>query len=271
MTILIRNLFIPVFLLCTVFLFFSCEKEDSNDTDNSIKENNYSLDHFYTGISVLELEVAFETGAEPIVEGGSILGNKPAWNLTKNNIEALFLGRSVETQVDLPLNLQEMTEIPKQKQGDYDSDDIKEIASKYRQGENKGSKGNIFILFVDAYYSIAGDRKENVLGVAIGGTPYVAIFKPVINSISSGSRKNAEQATVIHEVAHALGLVNFGLPLTSNHQDEQHGAHCANEDCVMFWTVEDKSNLASFIGVIDNNERILFGQECLNDTRSYQP
>ncbi|MEX0811168.1 MAG: hypothetical protein WD048_03055 [Chitinophagales bacterium] len=266
-----RNFRLATIVLFALLLFSSCDKDNNDPDDNDIKEDKYTLDHFYSGISTLKLEVAYETGAEPIIESGGILGNEPAWNLTKNNIEALFQGRSVETQIDLPLTLQEMTEIPKQKQGDYSSADIKEIADEFRKGVNEGSTGNIFILFVDAYYSSGGERQENVLGVALGETPYVAIFKPVINSVSSGSRKNVEQATVIHEVGHAIGLVNFGLPMTANHQDEDHGKHCTNEDCVMYWTVENKSDITDFIGIINDNEKILFGQECLDDARAYQP
>lgn len=273
---MIRNYFSKLLMILLIFfgLLIACQKEngDGENVDDNLNEDNYSLDFFYGGINVLELELAYETGAEPITESSGILGSNEPWNLTKNNIEALFSNRGNAVAIDVPLDLAEMKEIPKQQEGDYSAEVISEIASRYREGVNEDSSGNIFVLFVDAYYEAGGERRENVLGVAIKNTPYVAIFKPVINSISgSSAQKNAEQATVIHEVGHALGLVNFGVPLSSSHHDEEHGAHCTNEDCVMFWQVENKAELVSFIGLIQDHSTILFGQECLNDTRSYYP
>jgi hypothetical protein len=50
--------------------------------------------------------------------------------------------------------------------------------------------------------------------------------------------EEVEQSVLVHEMGHDLGLVNLGCPLTSNHLDTQHGPHCINDICVMFWATE---------------------------------
>lgn len=268
-----KLLFLLAFIM-PLFFLASCEKDDGSidDVEND-NDGSFSLGHYYSGISTLELEVAYEAGAEPYTVNTTLLGSSNIWSLTKANIEALFKTRPIETVVNVPLELAGMQEIPKQKQGDYTKNDIKSIGDQYRIGKNKDDVGNIFIVFVDAYFSLNGERQEQVLGVAIGNTPYVAIFKPVINSISAGdgTKKSVEQATVIHETGHALGLVDFGLPMSSEHKDEDHGAHCDNEDCIMFWEVASKSAASSFMSFLQDSETILFGPECLSDSRTYQP
>lgn len=262
--------FLIIFLI-PLLIFSSCKKDDSSDL---IENEFFSIDYYYSGISTLEIEVAYEVSAVPYIENSSLFGTSKIWNLTKNNIEALFKTRTVETQVIVPFELSEMQVIPKQKQGDYTSNDIKEIASKYRLGNNDTpNKGNIFVMFVDAYFSQNGQRQEQVLGVTIGNTPYVTIFKPVINSLQAGegTKKNVEQATIIHEIGHALGLVDFGIPMASDHKDEEHGSHCNNQDCIMYWEVANFAAAGSFASLIQDNQAVLFGPECLADTRSYQP
>ncbi len=72
--------------------------------------------------------------------------------------------------------------------------------------------------------------------------PVIAMFKDVIASTNSLTNPNTsryvEQSTIVHEVAHAIGLVNNGISLTSAHQDSPHGAHCTNDRCVMYYTNE---------------------------------
>lgn len=82
----------------------------------------------------------------------------------------------------------------------------------------------------------------------------------------SCSRRAIEQATLIHEFGHAIGLVNNGVPLASQHQDTAHGAHCTNDRCVMFWQVEGANDAAQFVrDAVIGNDTILWGDECLMD------
>jgi hypothetical protein len=77
---------------------------------------------------------------------------------------------------------------------------------------------------------------------------------------------------VVHEIGHALGLVNDGVDMVADHHDVQNGKHCTNQDCVMYWLNEGASDMTSFVtgGLFGGSEPpIVFGQKCLDDTRSF--
>jgi hypothetical protein len=81
-----------------------------------------------------------------------------------------------------------------------------------------------------------------------------------------------EQATLVHEFGHAMGLVNNGVPLTSSHQDTQKGHHCINTNCVMYWQNEGVSDLKEFVqSYMTTGSLVMFGPECLKDASSYRP
>ena len=105
------------------------------------------------------------------------------------------------------------------------------------------------------------------------GTTVIAMFKDVITA-SGGTvtQKYVEQATLIHEAAHALGLVNNGLPMVATHHDSAHGAHCDNSNCVMYYLNEGTSDLATFVATyILSGSAVMFDDKCLNDARTYKP
>jgi hypothetical protein len=75
-----------------------------------------------------------------------------------------------------------------------------------------------------------------------------------------------EQSTMIHELAHAIGLVDNGVPLAAAHRDPDHGAHCDDDRCVMYYLNEGASDAAAFVQqrVLTGNT-ILFDDSCLAD------
>ena len=103
----------------------------------------------------------------------------------------------------------------------------------------------------------------------------IAMFKPVIESTSVGPlgvvERYVEQATLVHEFGHAVGLVNNGLPLTSEHHDAEHGAHCNNEDCVMYYQVEGASAMVDFVlNRVTSGDVVLFADDCLADAAAVE-
>ncbi len=48
----------------------------------------------------------------------------------------------------------------------------------------------------------------------------------------------AERAIWTHEIGHNLGLVNNGLPMVEDHEDQQHPAHDVDDSCVMYWAYD---------------------------------
>ena len=117
----------------------------------------------------------------------------------------------------------------------------------------------------------------NVLGSSISGrwpTPSigdtVAMFKDVIKStgsaLSPNTAKYVEQSTLVHELAHSIGLVDNGVSMVATHKDATHGAHCNNADCVMYWLNEGASDASDFaLRRLLTGDTILFDAACLAD------
>lgn len=253
-------------LLSLLFLvsFSACKKDDESVDYGTV-------DNFYRSVSVIDIEVAYEPNAEPFT---TLTNGDNIWLFTKTNIEALFDGRDIPVSVTVPPNLAAMQQIPDQNRDNYSAQDVLNLANRYRQGTNTETSGNIFVVFLDGYFFQDDTLRTNVLGVNITGTSVTAIFKPVITSagVLTSQKRYVEQSTVVHEIGHGLGLVNNGIPLTSSHQDTDHGGHCTNQDCVMYWLNEGVANLSDFISQTGVSQfQVVFGPECLQDTRSYYP
>jgi hypothetical protein len=110
-----------------------------------------------------------------------------------------------------------------------------------------------------------------VLGVSLGDTGVIAVFKPVVRGASAlpTLQRFVEQTTLIHEFGHAVGLVANGLSVTSAHHDAAHGAHCTNQDCVMYYLNEGASDALAFVQRrIQGGSSVVFGPECLQDAHA---
>jgi hypothetical protein len=97
------------------------------------------------------------------------------------------------------------------------------------------------------------------------------MFKPVIEStdvpLLPAISRFVEQTTLVHELGHAVGLVNRGVPLASQHHDAEHGAHCTDDRCVMYYANEGASDLSQFVSeYVTSGDTIVFGADCLADT-----
>lgn len=255
-----KRFFIAVFI---VLLASACNKEKDSGFDK--------IDHLYGKASQLYIEVAYEEGAQPY----TVVGGNNIWSFTERNIGSLFENRTRPISVFTERNLSEMTMIPNQNKQSYTNADILSLAAQYKQLQSDENRVVVLVLFLDGYYNFSGTPELNVVGVSAGSF-VVAVFKPVIESIPTGflsnNRHNVEQATVVHEIGHAVGLVNNGVDMEVNHQDVQNGKHCTNQQCVMYWLNEGAGDMSSFMqgGLFGTGEpRVVFGTECLNDTRKY--
>lgn len=241
----------------------SCKKDDHEFT--------FSIADYYRKMSTLTIEVAYETGAAPFTENNS---GSNLYNFTKDNIEALFTNHPNTVTVVVPDGLGTMQEIPNQQQDTYTGQDILDIADRYRLGTSTATAGNFFVVFLDGYLLQNGQKQEGVLGAQFKNTQVAAIFKPVVESTNPFTtiQKLVEQNTLVHEIGHGLGLVNNGVPLTSQHHDADNGAHCTNEDCVMYWLNEGAGGATNFVqDFLQNNTIIVFGPECIADAEAYTP
>ncbi len=84
------------------------------------------------------------------------------------------------------------------------------------------TRRSYYLLFLNGLFDDDGSGKgnPNILGVSLGDTGVIAIFKPVIDgtrqtALDTETPKLVEQLTLIHEFGHAAGLVDNGMPMAS--------------------------------------------------------
>ena len=145
----------------------------------------------------------------------------------------------------------------------YGLSDLAEIEKHYRKENTGGKTLTAFLLFLDGRYS----EDDRVLGVAYNSSSAV-IFEKLIQDNSGGvfqpQTDVLEEAVVKHEIGHLLGLVNFGTSMVNSHEDGSHSHHCDNEECLMYYAIENVDVVGSLVG----SSVPEFDQNCINDLRA---
>jgi hypothetical protein len=220
---------------------------------------------FTPEVTRVTVEIDFETGQAPYT--GPLIGFGDTFDLTIENVDRLFSGKKTLT---VPRALSEMEDVGAIADEELTTADLLALADRHRSGRDGGDTKTYYVLFVSGHFADADGVQPSVLGVNLGDTGVVAMFKDVIRSTTSGALPNlvriVEQMTLVHELAHAIGLVDTGVPATSAHVDTAHGAHCTNDRCVMYYLNEGASDAAMFARqVITTGDKILFDAACLAD------
>lgn len=215
------------------------------------------------------VEVDYQRGAEPYTGASLAVGD--TWDLFVRNAQALFAAAPralvVPTRLD---GMEALSDVPA---GDYSVEAILAIAARHRAERDSPERRTFYVVFLDGYFLQDGAPQHEVLGVSIGATGVIAMFKPVIRASAPGDgtalHRFVEQATLVHEFGHAAGLVHNGLALTSVHQDPEHGAHCSNPDCVMYWLNEGARDMVDYVSRrVASGREVLFDDACLDDARA---
>lgn len=143
------------------------------------------------------------------------------------------------------------TEIGAQGKSVYTLDDIHSIEDANRKEFTAKKQIAVYFVFLDGGYSEDSDDSK-VLGVAYYNTS-MAVFKKSIDDLSGGFGQPSgivvETTVINHEFGHILGLVNTGSPMQALHQDVSNGAHCSNQDCLMYWETESGDVVSNLFGM----------------------
>ncbi|MEO9892644.1 membrane metalloprotease [Aurantibacter sp.] len=254
-------------LIIVLVFFFIISCSNDNGTANTIQEGeeiesiDKSVNQKNVGDSANDL-LAAQNFKSLVVELFYVDGFKPTDD-TILNFES-FLSNRLNKPEGIQFELKPIS-IPGQQV--YTISDIRALEDEIRTKYNNGSELTVFGLFLDGEYS---ENTENgsVLGVAYRNTSFI-IFEETIKSFSgqplSPSSTVLESTVLNHEFGHIMGMVNAGTDMQADHQDVEHGRHCTNEDCLMFWTAETGEGLVNMIsgGIIPN-----FDSLCLADLRA---
>jgi len=222
---------------------------------------------FAASVTGVTLEVDYARGAEPYT--GTTSKGGAVWQLFASNAEKLFETRG--KKLTIPASLDQMEALDDVTGEDFTAEQILAIAARHRGVASSQGEAAYYALWLGGYFRDATGVRSDVLGVSLGTTRVIAMFKPVISGAGAtkGVDRFVEQGTLIHEFGHAVGLVNNGVPMVAPHQDADHGAHCSNDACVMYWANEGAADLLQFVNrYIATGDATMFGEECLADARA---
>lgn len=144
----------------------------------------------------------------------------------------------------------------------YSAADIRALEDEHREFFTSGDTLATYLLVVDGEY-----EQENVLGIAYYNTS-TALFGEKIQDNTDGlgqpSKQRVEATVAMHEFGHIMGLVNNGSDMQTPHQDEEHGRHCDDDRCLMYFAVRTTDFLSN---LLDSGPPPL-DQNCLDDLQA---
>ena len=228
-------------LFITLLLFSGCEEDENiidNDNGNSanVPSNNLavgaSAEDLLSGdtFGKLILEIQYPKGYA--LPSGTLTDIENFLNKYINKPQGVQI---ITSEISVPANSQ------------YSYNEIRAIEDNNRTQFNNENTMATYLFLADADYE-GNSGNQKVLGVAYRNTS-MALFQKTIQDLSGGIGQPSERmvtTTVLtHEIGHILGLVNVGTPMVTDHQDVDHGHHCDNDACLMFW-------LAETGGIVDN-------------------
>lgn len=237
-----------VVIVLLITIAFSCTKDDPTPPfviNNSVRPTDFLMDSNY---KTLNVEVAWIDGYEPTTSALNRLIQ--FLNARLNKSGGITLTQHV---------------VPATGKSSLDINAIRDYEKANRTSVVSGSNLTLWVMFFDGEYS-ESDATKKILGISYGASS-LAVFPKSIDAYirrDMASRYALETFVLTHEVGHILGLVNNGIPMTTPHQDTEHGAHCSNTQCLMYWEAQKNVNLNDLLGA--DNLPVL-DQNCLNDLK----
>ncbi|HVF31977.1 MAG TPA: hypothetical protein VM933_02970 [Acidimicrobiales bacterium] len=115
----------------------------------------------------------------------------------------------------------------------WTADQIRSVADRSSRVPQGGSTAVLRVLFLGGAY----EGSSSVLGVAVRGDT-LAVFSESVTRASTPALSGGtiEEAVLVHELGHLLGLVD--LVRKTGRADPDHPEHSPNPRSVMYWAVE---------------------------------
>ena len=200
-----RYVCVTIVLTITLISVLACGAEDSPATQPS---------PYTPSISHVIIEIDYAPGADPYT---GATGSSDTWSLFQVNAAAIL---PADVTLTSPDNLEEMQALPELEQISFTVDDILTLADLHRDQLSDETTITYYGIWLNGYFSDGGEDQTSVLGVSIGNTGVIAMFKPVVKSLGGLEvvRRFGEQTVFIHEFGHAVGLVNNGVDMITDHR-----------------------------------------------------
>ena len=234
-----------------------------------IKQQGMAAAVFDEDVQTFRVSVYYEEGAVPY-DGMLGVSTHQTWDITEASYEELFQGFSGRT-VQVPKSVSAMELISDQARTDWDSEALVALGGSVHPSlQPAPGTVDVGLIFLNGTF----EGRTAVLGVHISGYPFTFVFKDVVAGVTgpSSQKRYVEQSVAVHEIGHAVGLVNNGVPMSAPHEDQDHPKHTLNEDGVMYWATETKSGAVGFVSkMLKAGDLGLFGPESLMDAQDYRP
>jgi hypothetical protein len=227
--------------VCTLFVLSNCQthKTDPSPVSDAVYANDYLSAQKYDKL---------------VIQIQSVAG----YELTTQTVDNLvdFLTQRLHKPMGIVVK---QSTIASPGKSTYTLDDLINIEKNNRTHYNDGRTLTAYFFIADGNYAEdAGNSK--VLGISYSSSA-MALFEKTIKNFSGGlgqpSYTSLESTVIQHEFCHILGLVNNGTNMVVNHQDEPHGKHCNNTDCLMYYNAETSDAINNIVGnsipTLDNN------------------
>jgi len=213
-------------------IVISCEKEaevPAYVVNNSVHPGDFLKENTY---NTLNIEVGYVEGYQPTPQALS-------------NI-VTFLNDRLNKSAGIKIT---QRTIPATGRVTIDIDAIREIERAQRKSVTSGKALTAWIMFLDVEYTESTSTSK-VLGISYGASSMAVFEKSVYTYVQPDmpARVSIETMILNHEFGHILGLVNNGTPMVSPHQDNAHGSHCSDTECLMYWRAEENVDLGDLIG-----------------------
>jgi hypothetical protein len=225
---------------------------------------------FAPAVTSVTIEIDYAAGAEPYV--GMVKDFGDPWDLFQANVLAIFDGKKT---VSFPRTLAKMERLDDVPAKNFSNKDLLDVATAHRTEAQYSDAVAFYVVFVNGYWlDETGAERKDILGVSVPNSGVIGIFKPAISTPIASKippPQFVEQLTLIHQLSHAIGFVDNGIPVGDSnkaHVDTDNLHHCTNKQCALSFNNESATGANTYASTyIRSSGAVLIGQECLSDAR----